>query len=327
MITRRRIALTEFGKPDVMTWIEDEVAPPGEDEVLISIEAIGVNFGDLMVRRGEYRRDQSLDFTPGFEAAGTVLETCADGPQVGSRVVAFTENGGGYADRLVIRRDHVFTVDPEIDAVDAAALFVQGVTAWYAVHRYGRAAVGETALVHGGAGGLGGMCIQLCVAAGVKAIATASSEEKLEIAKGHGAAAAVLSNPETMVKEVKELTGGGGCDVVIDGIGGPLFTPSMRMLAFGGRFVVAGSATQEPAMLDVRALMPRGQTIAGFVVARVAEADPTEPQRAFDEVQHLLRQGHLRLPLKVFGPDELPRVHELLEGRRLNGKAVIRLGG
>jgi NADPH2:quinone reductase len=234
--------------------------------------------------------------------------------------------GGGYADTVVAARDHVFTVIDGLSAVDAAALFTQGVTAWYAIERYGLVRPGQAVLVHAGSGGLGGLCIQLAAAAGARTIATASTPEKLAIAREHGAEETLISDPETLTQAVRDVTGGRGADVVIDGVGGPLFTPSLRALAFGGRYVVVGSASQEPAMVDVRALMPRGQTICGFVVARVAEEDPAEPQRAFDEVQRRVLDGRLRPRVTVMGPDDIGRAHELIESRSLTGKIVLDLG-
>jgi NADPH2:quinone reductase len=182
---------------------------------------------------------------------------------------------------------------------------------------------GETVLVLAAGSGVGTAAIQIAKLYGARVIATASTPEKLEIARGHGATEAVLSDPEALAAAVRDLTEGRGAEVVIDGVGGPLFAPSMRALAFNGRYVVAGSASQAPAELDVRALMPRGQTVVGFVVARVAELDPAEPQRAFDEVQARYADGRLRPQLTVLGPDELTRAHELIESRALTGKLVL----
>jgi NADPH2:quinone reductase len=321
--SRRIVALERFGPPEVMHWVDAPIPVRGPDEVLVAVEAIGINFADTMVRRGEYRRDQSLDFIPGFEVAGRVLESPEGEPAVGSTVVVFTENGGGYTDTVLAPRDHVFTVPDGVTAADAAALFTQGVTAWYSVHRYGHVQAGDPVLVHAGAGGLGALCIQLVVDAGGHAIATASTPEKLEIARGHGARDVVISDPEMLAATVRELTGGRGVKVVIDGVGGPLFTPSLRALAFGGRYVVVGSASQAPALLDVRALMPRGQSIVGFVVARVAEQDPAEPQLAFDEVAHRFHDGRLRPSVTVRGAHELAEIHRLIESRQLTGKVVV----
>src|SRR4051812_29901225 len=240
MRTRRHVAMQQFGPPEVMVWVDGPVPARGDDEVLVAVEAIGVNFADTMVRRGEYRRDQSLDFTPGFEVAGRVLDAPQDGPAPGSTVLVFTEMGGGYADTVVAARDHVFSVADGLSAVDAAALFTQGVTAWYAVHRYGRVAAGESVLVHAGAGGLGGLCIQLAAAAGARVIGTASTDAKLAIAREHGAEDTLIADPDSLTQAVRAATGGRGADVVIDGVGGALFAPSLRALAFGGRYVVVG---------------------------------------------------------------------------------------
>ena len=327
MATRRVVALDRFGPPSVMRWTEAPMPPRGERDVLVAVDAIGVNFADTMVRRGEYRRDQSLDFTPGFEVAGRVVDGPPDGPEPGRLVVAFTEHGGGYADHVAVPLDHVLTVAEGVRAADAAALFTQGVTAWYAVHRYGRVAPGEAVVVHAAAGGLGSLCVQLSAEAGARPVATASTEAKLEIARGHGAVAGTLSGTDGLAERLRELTGGRGADVIIDGVGGPLFRPSMRALAFNGRLVVVGSASQQPAELDVRSLMPRGQTVVGFVVARVAEQDPAEPQRAFDAVQERFRDGRLRPEVSLVGMDDLAGAHERIESRSLTGKLVVDVTG
>ena len=327
MPTRRLITLERFGPPEVMSWSDGALPERGADDVLVAVEAIGVNFADTMVRRGEYRRDQPLDFTPGFEVAGTVVEGPTDGPAPGTRVLAFTEKGGGYADHVVVPRSHAYPVRPEITSVQAASVFVQGVTAWYSVHRYGQVTEGDWVLVPAASGGLGAACIQLCAEVGARSIGTASTEAKLDVARGHGAEAAILSDPATLASAVREITAKHGADVVLDGVGGPLFTPCMRALALNGRYVVMGAASQAPAELDVRALMPRGQTIAGVLVARVAELDSSEPQRAWDEVQERYLAGVLRPEVTVMGPGDLPKAHEQIESRTLTGKVVIDLAG
>src|SRR6185369_10039005 len=102
--TRQVVALSAFGPPEVMRWIDAPVPEREPDELLVEVEAIGVNFADTMVRRGEYRRDQDLTFTPGFEVVGRVLEGPADGPPPGARVAVFTDDGGGYADVILTAR-------------------------------------------------------------------------------------------------------------------------------------------------------------------------------------------------------------------------------
>ena len=325
MRTRRVVELSAFGGPEVMSWVERPCpARAADDDVLVAVDAIGVNFADTMVRRGEYRRDQPLSFIPGFEASGRVLEGPADGSlAAGTPVILFLENGGGYADTVVLPARRVFPITDGLDTVQAAGIFTQGVTAWYAVHRYGRLGAGISVLVHAAAGGLGGLTVQLAAGAGARVIGAASTEAKLEVARGHGAAEGVLADASTLTAAVRSLTDGRGVDVVIDGVGGDLFAPSLRALAHNGRYIVVGSASQQPAMLDVRGLMPRTQTIAGFVVARVADEDPAEPARALASVQQAVLDGALRPRIEALPHTEVARAHELIESRRLTGKLVL----
>lgn len=322
--SRHVIELDRFGGPEVMRWARREAPAPGPDEVVVAVDALGVNFGDTMVRRGEYRREQPLDFTPGFEAAGRVAEA-VEGLAAGQPVAVLNDNGRGYTDRLVVPRERVYTVPAEVPANLVAALFIQGTTAWYALHRFGYVQAGEWVLVHAGAGGVGSLAIQLAVAAGARPIATASSPEKLEIARGHGAEHAFLADPKTLAAEVREATDGHGADVVVDGVNGPLVGPSMKALAFHGRYVVAGAASQSPGVIDTRGLMPRNQSIAGFVTARIADRDPAEPQHALDEVLAAYSRGELEPSLEVMDPAEIVRAHELLESRSHTGKIVLDL--
>jgi NADPH2:quinone reductase len=317
---RHLVALERFGGPEVMRWVEADAPDPGPDEVAVAVEALGVNFGDTMVRRGEYRRDQPLDFTPGFEAAGRVVEDPSGDLALGQRVIVFNDDGRGYADLLVAPRRRVFAVPGDVDPTVLAAIFIQGTTAWYSLHRFGYLAAGDWVLIHAGAGGVGGLAIQLAVAA-------ASSEEKLEVARGHGAEHAILADPDTLAAQVRELTDGHGADVVVDGVNGPLVAPSMKAMAFHGRYVVAGAASQAAGPIDTRALMPRNQSIAGFVTARIIDRDPAEPRRAIDAVLAAWRAGQLKPEMTVLPPEEVVRAHEMLEDRAHHGKIVLDLAG
>lgn len=321
--TRRQIALGRFGPPEVMEWVEAPMPERAPGEVLVAVEAIGVNFADTMVRRGEYRRDQPLTFTPGFEVAGRVLE--ADDVEPGTPVLVYTENGGGYADAVVAPRDHVHPLLDGVAPADAAALFTQGVTAYYALDRYAHLRSGDTLLVTAAAGGLGSLTTQLAVHQGVTVIGAASTEAKLDLVRGHGATHGVLSDPGTITGAVREVTDGRGVAAVVDGVGGDLFLPCLKALAHNGTYVIVGSASQAPATLDTRALMPRGQAVVGFIVARIAEVDEHEPQRAFEQVQRLYLDGVLRPQVQVLGAADVHRAHELIESRRLTGKLVIDL--
>jgi NADPH2:quinone reductase len=304
--TRQVVELERFGGPEVMRWVERPLPEPGPGEVVVAVETLGVNYGDSMVRRGEYRRDQPLDFTPGFEAVGRILATAPGGPEVGRRVVVFSPDGRAYADVLVHRADRVYEIPEGVPAIGAVR-------------------EGEAVLIHAGAGGVGSLAIQLALAAGARPLASASTPEKLAIARGHGAAETFLADPATLVAEVREATGGRGVDVVVDGVGGPLVAPGMRALGFHGRYVVAGAASQEAGEIDTRGLMPRNQSIHGFVTDRIIDRDPAEPRRALDAVLAAWAEGKLRPTLTALPAAELVRAHEELESRERTGKIVLDL--
>jgi len=315
------IKIDRFGPPEVMQLVREPLPEPSPGQVLVAVDAAGVNFADTLMRRGEYRRDQALPCTPGIEVAGRVVS--GDGaPAPGARVVAFLEDGGGYADHVLAPAHRVYPIPDDVDPVQAAAVFLQGVTAWYALHRFGRVREGDCVLVHAAGGGVGGLAVQLAALAGARVIATASSEEKLRLAQEHGAQA-LVADPAALTGEVRALAGGGGCDVVIDGVGGDLFAPSLAALAKGGRYVVVGAASQQPATLDVRRLLPRPQAVAGCIVAGVLTESPEEPASTLDRLFELLLRGELRLALTDFPLEQAAEAHRLIEARAHAGKLVL----
>jgi NADPH2:quinone reductase len=321
----RSFVLDAFGSPDVMRLQERETQGPGPDEVLVDVECAGVNFGDTMIRRGEYLRNQPLSMAPGCEVVGRIAIAGADASVApGTRVAGWVEAGGAYADRIVIPSRRVYSVPDDLPAAAIAAVFFQGTTAQYAVHRYGRLKPGETLLVHGAAGGVGGIAVQLGRIAGAKVIATASTDDKRRVALEYGAEIALdNSDPDTLTDRLRVAAGPTGCDVIVDGVGGPLFKPSLRALAPGGRYVIAGSASQQPAMLDARALLPRNQTICGFILHHITIEDPGEPSRALLHLCDLVRAGSLTPRVETVRLADAPSVHRRIEERSVVGKIVL----
>lgn len=304
---------------------EREIPTPSAGEVLITVEASGVNFGDTMIRRGEYLRDQPLSMAPGCEVVGRIA--CAadgDGPLAGSRVAGWVEAGGAYAEHVLVPVHRTYPVPDDLPAAAIVAVFLQGTTAYYAVHRYGRIVAEEVILIHAGAGGVGGLAIQLAAAAGARVIATASSQDKRDLCRQYGAEHTLDSrDPDALTGAIRELTAGRGCDVIIDGVGGPLFTPSIRAMAARGRYVVVGSASQQPAMLDVRHLLPRTQTVCGFILHHICEEDPAEPTRTLQHLCDLVRSGALVPRFETVPLAEAADAHRAIEQRTLVGKTVL----
>ncbi len=321
--TRRVVRIDEFGGPEQLVVRSEPMPVPGPGEVLVAIGAAGVNFADTMVRRGEYRKDQTTPHVPGMEAAGVVVRS---GPGArlaeGTPVALFLEAGGGYADHVVVAETLAFAVDVPLTHAQVAGAFLQGVTAWYALHRYGRVGDGDAVLVPGATGGLGGWTVQLALEAGATVTALASTDEKRAAAINQGCAAAFDPGDPDLRDRLREVAPG-GFDVIVDGVGGPLFGQILPALARSGRYVVAGSATQSPAMLDVRHLLPRGQTVAGFVVRNVIDLDPREPALALSEVLGRLADGRVKMPVTVLPLSDAAQAHELIESRAVVGKLVL----
>lgn len=321
----RGFVLEAHGGPEVLRFAERETPRPGPDEILVEVEVAGVNFGDTMIRRGEYLRGQPLSMAPGCEAVGHVIargQLAAH--EVGSRVAAWIETGGAYANQVALPSDRAYPVPDDLPAGVICSLFLAGTTAWYGVHRYGRVADGDSVLVHGAAGAVGGLAIQIAKLAGATVLATASSESKRDDARAEGADHVFDSTaPDELTDAVRAACAGTGCDVVIDGVGGPLFEPSLRALAPRGRYVIAGSASQSPAMLDARRLLPRNQTIVGFILHHITEEDPREPTRTLTEMCDLARSGRLWPRYTTAPLLQAPEIHRAIESRTLSGKVVL----
>lgn len=323
--TRRAVVLDAHGEPEVMRQIEEPMPQLARDSVLIVVEAAGVNFGDTLIRRGEYYKNAPLSIRPGFEVAGRVLDAAPGVDlQPGVRVAAFVADGG-YASVVVAKAEHVVVIPDDMPSSQAAALLIQGLTAWYAVHRFGATQAGERVLVHAAAGGVGGLALQLVRLAGATPIATASSPEKRRIAIERGAEVALSGDAESLRDGLREKLGGEKLDVVLDAVGGPLFMPGLRSLGLGGRYVVYGAASREASELDARILMPRGLQVSAFVLAAVFAQDRAEPATSFARLAALVASGELVLDVKAYPFDSFVEVHELLESRRSTGKIVLEL--
>jgi NADPH:quinone reductase len=321
----RGYVLDAHGGPDVLRLESRETAAPGPGEVLVDVEVAGVNFADTMIRRGEYLRNQPLSLGPGSEAIGHVA-VAGPGARVepGTRVAGWVEAGGAYADRVIVPAHRVYPVPDDLPAAVIAALFIQGTTADFAVNRFGRVRPGETLLSHAAAGGVGGMAVQIAKVAGARVIATASSDAKRAIAREHGADEVLDSGEaETLTERIREATGGRGCDVIVDGVVGPLFAPSLRALAVRGRYVIAGAASQQPAMLDARRLLVRNQWICGFILAHISEEDRGEPSRSLTRLCELAREGLLRPRVDALPLERAADAHRLMESRGVTGKLVL----
>jgi len=247
---------------------------PGAGEVLIRVEAAGVNRPDVLQRQGRYPAPPGASDVPGLEVAGTIaaLGDDVDGWRVGDRVCALVA-GGGYARLCVAPAPQCLPVPDSLTVVEAAALPETFFTVWTNVFERGRLQAGESALFHGGSSGIGTTAIQLALARGSRVFVTAGSDEKCRACEALGAERAINYRTEDFVAAVKAATGGRGVDLVLDIVGADYFARNVAVLATEGRLVEIGfmggtaSATINLGDVLMRRLTITGSTLRARSIA------------------------------------------------------------
>jgi NADPH2:quinone reductase len=313
----RAIEITEFGGPEVLAVAELPEPRPGPDEVLIEVSRAGVNFADTHTTENSYLSEVVLPIVPGVEAVGQ--------DQHGRRVVAFMPDGGGYAQYAVADTGSVFEVPDDVDDATALAMVVQGASAWMLLRRTAPLRRGDSVVVHAAAGGVGTLAVQLARLWGAgRVIATASTEEKRELALELGADAAVEADAPDMTAALIEANGGDGVDVVLDMTGGRITDESVAALAPFGRLAFYGMASRRmPRPIPPTGLMSRSVTVGGMWL-RHAMHEPGLLAEAIDDLFELAGKGDLN----VVAGGEYPltqarRAHEELRARQTVGKLVL----
>lgn len=320
--TMRAVIVRRFGGPEVLEPAELPTPAPGPGDVLVRLHAIGVNFADTERRRGIYSVPE-LPWTPGREGAGVVVAgPGVDGALVGARVSFWSPRAGSaYAQYALAPADELFVLDAATPFDAAAALPLQGLTAWGVVHEAAAVAAGETVLIHAAAGGVGQLAVQLARACGARVLGTASTDEKRARVAALGAEP--LAYGDDLAARALEATSGRGVDVVLDSIGRDTQGQSLASLAPFGRLVFYGEASGPAAPVPVDALYERSLRVGAFD-ARHLVGDPARAARARAALLDALLGGRLRVEIGERLPlDEARRAHELLEARRTTGKVIL----
>ena len=318
-----------FGEPvDVLErgTVAIETLPP--DGILVSVEAIGLNFLDVSVCRGEYSSDPKPPVVPGAELAGRVLAVGEGVSRVSpnDRVCGLSPSAlGGFAAATVLPEGAVFRIPDDLPVEDAAGLVVTYHTAHVSLIRRAGLKAGEWVLIHGGAGGTGSAAIQIAVAHGARVIATSRSDEKADVCRELGAEVAVNSTRESFVDAVMRATSGRGADVVLDPVGGDAFRGSLECIAFEGRLLPVGWASGVPPQLELVDVLRRNITLIGVAWGM---AYPAQAPAVVQETHELILAGYradtLRpLIRKTWGFSEIPHAVQALADGDVVGKGVI----
>lgn len=315
------------GGPEVLQLEEVPMPPFGANEVRIRVEAIGVNFADVLRRRGDpYPEESPTPFIVGAEVAG-VIETVGShvtNVSVGDLVYAACRIGG-YAQFVSVPATSVIPVPDGITAEEATALVVQGLTAMFGLRETGRLAGGESVLVEAAAGGVGAFAVQIAKLYGAGlVIAAASSKEKREFALSLGADVAVDYTAPDWSSEVRGMTEGRGVDIVLEMNGGPTLKEAVNTLAPFGRMVLYGRSSGETALVDPQELVVGNQSICGFYIGPYF-AHPEKIARTLSDLVGHVVAGRLKLHVGAVLPlSQAVQAHRLLEGRRTTGKVVLK---
>ncbi|MGL5871840.1 MAG: quinone oxidoreductase family protein [Xenococcaceae cyanobacterium] len=320
----KAIQFHEFGNVDVLNLEEISTPELKPEEILIKVQACGVNFADTLIRKNQYIYTPSLPFTPGVEVAGTIERLGANvrGFSVGQRVVAFTKDGG-YAEYAIAPENLTVALPDEIDFNTAAAIPTQGLTAFYMLETIAQIKAGQSILINAAAGGVGSLAVQIAKILGAKhIIATAGSAEKLEFVKSLGADRPINYRDTNWQEQVMQATDGKGVDVVLESVGGDVFHKSLDCLAFRGQLITFGRSSGST-VFDPIALLDKSRTITGFSLYDFLY-DPLYTE-SLNKLFEYIKQGKLTVQIGgVFPLAEAGKVHQLLEGRSTQGKLLVK---
>ncbi len=325
----RAVTCAGAGGVDVLSVTEVDDPTPGPDEVLLEVAATAVNRADLQQRKGHYPPPPGASDILGLECSGVVAETGSevDGWSPGDRVCALLA-GGGYAERVVVPAGQLLPVPEGVDLVTAAALPEVACTVWSNVFMIAGLQPDETFLVHGGAGGIGTMAIQLAHVLGAKVLTTAGSEQKLQRCRELGADVAINYRDEDFVEVARRETEGAGVDVILDNLGAKYLPRNVDALAVNGRLVVIGLQGGRKGELDLgKLLQKRAAVLATALRSRPTAEKATIVASVVEHVWPLVADGRVRPIVHTTMPlAEVRQAHQLMEDSGHIGKIVLTTG-
>jgi NADPH2:quinone reductase len=322
----RAIRYLAAGGPEVIKLEQVAVPQPKQGEALVRVSAAGVNFADIAQRYNRYLQATPFPYIPGAEIVGEIAALGPDTPEegalrVGARVVGLC-GGGGYAEYVATTTRLLSPAPAGPRDAELAALPVQGVTAYHLLKTSARLAQGETVLVNAAAGGVGVLAIQIARLLGAgKIIAAAGSDDKEALARSLGADDFINYQTQQLTERVREVTGGKGAHVILEPVGGDVFTHSEAALAPFGRIVTFGQASGRAGQVDTARLMRRNASLIGFWLATLPSHMVGDAMQA---LTGWLADGSLRIIMGGSYPlAEAAHAQEEMEARHTRGKLAL----
>ncbi|MEO0575644.1 MAG: NADPH:quinone oxidoreductase family protein [Pseudomonadota bacterium] len=317
----------QYGVPDDIV-VEDVASPqPGDKEVKLRLRACGVNFPDVLMVAGKYQMQPPMPFSPGAEMAGDVIEvgSAVKGIDVGMRMLCMV-GFGGMAEEIVVPAKALVPIPDGMDYKTAAAVMLTYGTSYHALKQRAQLQPGETLLVLGAAGGVGLAACELGAKMGATVIAAASTTDKLELAKAHGATQTINYTEVDLKTTIKEMTGGKGVDVIYDPVGGEMFDACLRSLAWRGRLLVIGFASGEIPKAPANLPLLKGSSIVGVFWGSFTQHEPQAHMENMAELVAGFADGSLQPHIgHVFSLDDAAAAMNVLASRQAMGKVVIEI--
>lgn len=326
------------GSHDSFEFAEQPDLQPKAGQVLVDVEAFGLNYADIVARKGMYKETPPLPTVIGYEAAGTIraIGEGVTGLQPGMRVACFTRFGG-YATQVLAPAAGVVPIAEGMDIGVALALTVQYSTAWYCSQYAAHILPGDHVLVQAAAGGVGTALVQIAKHRGAVVYGTAGSPAKLDYLRSLGVDHPINYNEEDWFAKVQQLRGKAGLDLVVDSLGGKEFKRGFQSLAPGGRIVGMGTASRsgKGIFADIGTLFGFGRYWAAFLLLesravigcnmlRVADHHPNVLKHCLEQVMQGAKEGWLKPTVgKVFPHTELAQAHDYVEQRKSIGKVIV----
>jgi NADPH2:quinone reductase len=321
----RAAVCSELGPPSVLRIEERPDPEPGPGQVVLAVEAAGVNFVDGLFIAGQYQIKPALPFVPGSEVAGVIDAVGAGVERLtpGQRVMANT-GLGGYASRVAVAATSAVTLPDRLDSPRAAAFTQSYSTSLFALRDRAGARAGESVLVLGAGGGIGLAAIGVARALGCRVLGVASSEEKRAAALATGAETVLDPASSSLKEAARDWAGGTGVDLVVDAVGGELAEPSLRALGDGGRYLVIGFASGAIPSLPLNQVLLRNRSVLGIDWGIWAMRHPEQQEALLSDLLAMVDAGTIDPVRPAQYPlDDVARALADLLGRRVVGKIAL----
>lgn len=298
-----------------------------EDQILIKVKACSINFPDTLIIQGKYQFKPPFPFSPGSDLSGIVVEkgSQVSNFEIGDEVLGITLCGG-LAEYAAVDASKCLLKPASMSFAEASAFLYTYSTAYYALKNRGGIKAGETVLVLGAAGGIGMASIELAKAFGAHVIAAASSDKKLEACKAEGADHCINYSTEDLKLKAKELTHKKGVDLVMDVVGGAYAEPSLRAIAWQGRYLVVGFASGEIPKFPMNLALLKGCQIVGVFLGAFTAKDPKGYHDLCNELIELFKDKKIKPHIqKVFPLAEAAAAIQMMADRKAIGKLVVNI--